>query len=55
MNVTQAEALTRVYPFLARLVLPQGVIDFERNIPANDVSLIAVTHAVVVRKTFIQN
>ena len=50
MNVTQAEALTRVYPFLARLVLPQGVIDFEKNIPANDVSLIAVTHAVVVRK-----
>ena len=50
MNVTQAEALTRVYPFLSRLVLPQGVIDFEKNIPANDVSLIAVTHAVVVRK-----
>jgi uncharacterized protein len=50
MNVSQAEALTRVYPFLARLVLPQGVIDFEKNIPANDVSLIAVTHAVVVRE-----
>jgi hypothetical protein len=50
MNVAQAEALTRVYPFLARLVLPQGVIDFEKNIPANDVSLIAVTHAVVIRK-----
>jgi TRAP-type uncharacterized transport system substrate-binding protein len=50
MSVTQAEALTRVYPFLARLVLPQGVIDFERNIPANDVSLIADTQAVVVRK-----
>ena len=51
MSVTQAEALTRVYPFLARLVLPQGVIDFERNIPANDVSLIANTNAVLVRKT----
>jgi TRAP-type uncharacterized transport system substrate-binding protein len=51
MSVTQAEALTRVYPFLTRLVLPQGVIDFERNIPANDVSLIADTQAVLVRKT----
>ena len=51
MSVTQAEAITRVYPFLTRLVLPQGVIDFERNIPANDVSLIADTQAVLVRKT----
>lgn len=46
--VVAFEALARVYPFLARLVLPQGVI--ERNIPANDVSLIANTNAVVVRK-----
>jgi hypothetical protein len=51
MSVTQAEAITRVYPFLTRLVLPQGVIDFERNIPANDVSLIADTQAVLVQKT----
>jgi TRAP-type uncharacterized transport system substrate-binding protein len=50
MNVTQAEALTRVFPYLTRLVLPQGVIDFERNIPATDVSLIATTNVVVVRK-----
>ncbi|MFZ1090103.1 MAG: TAXI family TRAP transporter solute-binding subunit, partial [Xanthobacteraceae bacterium] len=50
MSVTQAEALARVYPFLTRLVLPQGVIDFERNIPTNDVSLIADTQAVLVRK-----
>ncbi len=49
MSLTQAEALTRVFPYLARLVLPQGVIDFERNIPASDVSLIATTVAVVVR------
>jgi TRAP-type uncharacterized transport system substrate-binding protein len=51
MSVTQAEALSRVYPFLTRLVLPQGVIDFEKNIPAHDVSLIADTQAVVVRKS----
>jgi len=51
MSVAQAEALTRVYPFLVRLVLPQGVIDFERNIPANDVDLIANTNTVLVRKT----
>jgi TRAP-type uncharacterized transport system substrate-binding protein len=50
MSVTQAEALARVYPYLTRLVLPQGVIDFEKNIPANDVVLIADTQALVVRK-----
>lgn len=50
INLTQAEALTRLFPFLTRLALPQGVIDLEKNIPASDVSLIAVTDPVVVRK-----
>jgi len=51
MNLTQAEGLARVYPYLSRLVLPQGVVDFEKNIPPGDVSLIAVASAVVVRKS----
>jgi TRAP-type uncharacterized transport system substrate-binding protein len=50
MNVTQAEALTRLFPSLNRLVLPQGVIDLEKNIPPGDVNLIGSTSAVVVRK-----
>jgi TRAP-type uncharacterized transport system substrate-binding protein len=50
MSVAQADAIARVYPFLTRLVLPQGVVDFERNIPANDVSLIATTQAVLIKK-----
>jgi len=51
MNLTQAEGLARIYPYLNRLVLPQGVVDFEKNIPPGDVSLIAVASAVVVRKS----
>jgi hypothetical protein len=51
MNLTQAEGLARIYPYLNRLVLPQGVVDFEKNIPPSDVSLIAVASAVVVRKS----
>jgi len=43
--------LARVFPNINRLVLPQGVIDFEKNIPSSDVSLIALTTAVVVRKS----
>lgn len=49
MSFPRGEALTRIFPFLVRLVLPQGVIDFEKNIPANDVPLIGTTNAVLVR------
>ena len=38
MNLVQADALTRLFPYLTRLTLPQGVIDLEKNIPENDVS-----------------
>jgi len=51
MNMTQAEAFARILPYLIHLVLPQGVIDPENNIPAIDVNLMATTTAVVVRKT----
>jgi TRAP-type uncharacterized transport system substrate-binding protein len=50
MNVTQAETLTRLFPNLNHLVLPQGAVDLEKNIPATDVNLIATTNVVVVRK-----
>src|SRR4029078_12462234 len=50
MSFAQAEGLARVFPYLNRLVLPNGGVDFEKNIPASDVSLIATTTAVVVRK-----
>ena len=43
------EALTRFFPSLVRLVLPQGAIDFERKIPASDIVLYASTNAVLVR------
>jgi hypothetical protein len=50
MNVAQVEALTRLFPVLHHLVLPQGVIDLEKNIPPDDVNLIGSTNAVLVRK-----
>jgi hypothetical protein len=49
MSVTDAEALTRIFPFLTRLVLPRGVIDFEKKIPASDIVLFASTTSVLVR------
>jgi TRAP-type uncharacterized transport system substrate-binding protein len=49
MNFPRAKALTRLFPFLVRLELAQGVIDFENNIPAADMSLIGMSYAVLVR------
>jgi TRAP-type uncharacterized transport system substrate-binding protein len=49
MSVTRAEAITRIFPFLVRLVLPQGAIDFERKIPASDIVVFATTNALLVR------
>jgi TRAP-type uncharacterized transport system substrate-binding protein len=50
MSISEADALTRIYPYLVRLDLPQGVFDLEHNIPPNDVNLIGTTNAVVVRE-----
>ncbi len=49
MSFPTAEAYTRLFPSLARLVLPQGVIDIERNIPPTDIQLVATTVSVLVR------
>jgi uncharacterized protein len=49
MNITRAEALTRIYPHLVRLVLPQGVVDLENDNPPNDVNVIAATNSLLTR------
>jgi TRAP transporter TAXI family solute receptor len=49
MSFPMAEAFTRIFPDLTRMVLPQGVIDIYRNIPPNDVQLIGSTTKVLVR------
>ena len=49
MSVARAEALTRIFPDLVRLALPQGVFDIAGDIPPNDVSLIGTTVHVLIR------
>src|SRR3984893_4790320 len=49
MSFPMADAFTRVFPNLVRLVLPQGVIDLDSIIPPNDVVLIGTTTKVLVR------
>ena len=43
LSFARAEAYTRRFPFLTRLVLPRGAVDFARDVPADDVVLIAPT------------
>jgi TRAP transporter TAXI family solute receptor len=48
----RAEAFTRIYPYLTRISLPQGVVDLARNLPPRDTVLLAVTANLVVRDDF---
>jgi TRAP-type uncharacterized transport system substrate-binding protein len=46
----QAEAYTRRLPFLTHVVLPRGIVDLGRDIPAQDFHLIAPTATLVARE-----
>jgi hypothetical protein len=46
----QAEAYARRYPFLSPVVLPRGVVDLAREVPAEDVTLIATTSSLLARE-----
>lgn len=48
-DFTQADGYTRRIGYLNKLVLPKGSIDFGKNIPAHDVSLIGPTVELVAR------
>ena len=50
MSVTQAASYTRLFPFLSSVMLPRGVIDLVRDIPAQDTILLAANANLVVRK-----
>ncbi len=49
MSFPMTEAFTRIFPDLARLILPQGVVDIDRIIPSDDVALIGTTTKVLIR------
>jgi TRAP transporter TAXI family solute receptor len=46
----QAESYARRYPFLAPVVLPRGVVDLARDVPAHDIALIATTTSLIARE-----
>ena len=46
----RAEAYTRTHRFLAHVTLPEGMIDYARNLPSADVELVAPTANLAVRE-----
>ena len=50
-NFIQADAYARRIPYLNKLEIPKGALDFGRNIPADDISLVAPTVELVARDT----
>jgi TRAP transporter TAXI family solute receptor len=52
MSFPRAEAYSRLYPFLSRLILPEGALNLERDVPPRDVVLVAAATSLVVRPDF---
>jgi len=50
MNLVHAEAYTRQFPYLNKLVLPRGAIDMAADLPPTDVGLLAPMATLVVRE-----
>jgi len=50
LSVVRADAYARRFPYITRLVLPTGTIDFARNLPAQDVELIGTKAMLVARE-----
>ena len=46
----QADAYARRLPFLSAVVLPRGVVDLARDLPAHDLPLVATTTTLVARE-----
>ena len=51
MSLSQAEAYTRVSPALSHVILPKGVVNLAKRLPASDIHLLAPTTNLVVRDT----
>lgn len=50
MHFAQADAYLRRLPFLHKLTLPRGVVDLVRDLPAQDITLLAPTANLVVQE-----
>jgi len=50
LNFKRAEAYTRLFPALAHIVLPEGILNLSEKIPPHDIHLVATTTSLIVRQ-----
>jgi TRAP transporter TAXI family solute receptor len=50
MDFAQSEAYSRRFGFLTPVVLPRGIVDLSRDLPPQDVRLVATTTALIARE-----
>ncbi|MDO5691723.1 MAG: TAXI family TRAP transporter solute-binding subunit [Pseudomonadota bacterium] len=50
MDVAQADAYTRRFPFLQSITLPRGVVDLSADVPPRDIGLLATTTSLLTRE-----
>jgi hypothetical protein len=49
MNFSLADAFTRIFPDLVRLVLPKGVVQLDPPNPPDDITMVGTTARVLIR------
>jgi TRAP transporter TAXI family solute receptor len=49
LSMSQADAYAQRFPFLSRLDLKEGVVDFGRDIPSSDTTMVATMAGVLIR------
>lgn len=49
VNFSQADAYIRIFPYLYKLILPQGALDLSRNLPSHDIGLVGATAELIAR------
>jgi uncharacterized protein len=51
LNLDQTAAIVRHFPYLHELTIPHGLIDLRRNLPAQDLTLLATTTTLAARES----
>jgi len=51
VNLDRAEAYTRLHRYLSHVVLPEGLLDMENNVPSDDIHLVAPAATLVASDT----
>jgi TRAP-type uncharacterized transport system substrate-binding protein len=49
ISFKRGDALTKLFPFIVKITVPAGSIDYQGNIPASDIATIGTTIALLVR------